>query len=105
MWKTTTTAHSTSDLSSKHQTSEISLKTSEVTTLVITMHAKFLKSVPASRTRRSAHICEKQICLRIQQRQSNAKWFQSLSLPPSGFFNSKNSEGFCNISGLHVTAW
>jgi len=35
LWKTTT-ARSTSDLSPKHQTSEISLKTSEVATLVVT---------------------------------------------------------------------
>jgi len=46
-------------------------------------------SVPASRAWRSAHIWEKQICLKVQQRQSNAKWFQSLLLPPSGSFNSK----------------
>ena len=46
-------------------------------------------SVPASRAWRSAHIWEKQICLKIQQRQRNAKWFQTLLLPPSGSFNSK----------------
>jgi len=33
----------------------------------------------------SAHIWEKQICLKIQQQQRNAKWFQSLLLPS---FNS-----------------
>jgi len=27
--------------------------------------------------------------LKIQQRQRNGKWFQSLLLPPSGSFNSK----------------
>ena len=37
MWKTKTTAQSTSDLSLKRQTSEISLKTSEVATLVATL--------------------------------------------------------------------
>jgi len=56
-------------------------------------------SVPASRAWRSANIWEKQICLKIQQRQRNAKWFQSLSLPPSGSFNSKEFKGFFNISG------
>jgi len=65
---------------------------------VITTHQKFLKSVPASRAWGSAHILEKQICLKIQQRQSNAKWFQSLLLLPSVFFNSKKFEGFFNIS-------
>jgi len=62
-------------------------------------------SVPASRAWRSAHMWEKQICLKIQQRQRNAKWFQSLLLPPSGSFNSKNFQGFFNISGWLVVAW
>jgi len=43
--------------------------------------------VPASRAWRIAHVWEKQICLKIQQRQRNAKWFQPLLLPPSGSFN------------------
>jgi len=41
MWKTTTTARSTPDLSPKHQTSEISLKTSEVATLFLVLKATF----------------------------------------------------------------
>jgi len=57
---------------------------------IITIHAKFLESVPASRSCRSAHKWEKQISLKIQQRQSSTMWFQSLLLPPSGSFNSKN---------------
>jgi len=55
--------------------------------------------VPASCAWGSAHIWEKQICLGLQQRQSNAKWFQSLLLPPSSSFNSKNFEGFFKING------
>ena len=31
---------------------------------------------------------------KVQQRQSNAKWFQSLLLPPSGSFNSKKFQRF-----------
>jgi len=41
----------------------------------ITMHEKFLKVYLACR---SAHIWEKQICLKIQQRQRNAEWFFQL---------------------------
>jgi len=36
---------------------------------VITMHGKFLKNLSAICSWRSAHIWEKQICLKIQQRQ------------------------------------
>jgi len=53
---------------------------------------KVTLSVAAGRAWRSADIWEKQICFKIHQRQCNAKWFQSLLLPPSGFFNSEN---FC----------
>jgi len=60
--------------------------------------------VPASRTWWSAHIWVKQIWLKIQQRQRNAKWFQSLLLPLSGSFNSTKFKGFCNISGRLVAA-
>ena len=71
---------------------------------VITMHEIFLKNVPASRAWRSTHIWGKQICLKIQQQQRNAKWFQSLLLPPSGSFNSKKFKGFFNVSGRLVAA-
>jgi len=50
--------------------------------------------VPTSRVWRNAHIREKQFCLKIQQRQSNVKWFQSLLLPSSGSINHG-----CNLVG------
>jgi len=53
----------------------------------ITMHEKFFQVYLACR---SAHIWELQICLKIQQRQRNAKRFQSLLMPLGGSFNSKN---------------
>jgi len=55
---------------------------------------KVSESVLASRAWPSAHIWEKHICLKIQQPQRNAKWFQSLLLPPSGSFNSKKFQRF-----------
>ena len=60
--------------------------------------------VRTSRAWRSAHIWKKQICLKLQQQKRNAKWFQSLLLPPSYSLNSKNCKGFFNFSGRLVAA-
>jgi len=70
----------------RHAHAKVHFKKLFVHGAVITMHEKFLKMYLACR---GGHIWEKQICLKIQQRQRNAKWFQSLLLPLTGSFNSK----------------
>ena len=64
-------------------------------------HHTWKVSVTASRAWQNAHIWGKQICLKIHQLQSNAKWLQSLLLPPDqvALLTQKNFKGFFNISG------
>jgi len=56
---------------------------------VVTMHKSFLKCICQSRLTECLHMGKANLP-KMQQRQSNVKWFQSLLLPPSGSFNSKN---------------
>ena len=69
------------------------------------VHSYFRKSLrlrllytSGSRAWQSAHVWEKQICLKIQQRQRNAKWFQSLLF----FQLKKNLKVFSTSAGGSV---
>ena len=64
---------------------------------VITIHRKFL-SVPAGHPWQSAHTWEKQICLKMQHRQSNVKQMTS------DFTCHSNVDGFFIISRQCVVA-